>query len=64
MTSPPVTFDFFDLPPRYGELQTQQGAMEELEAALRQERESLGEEIRKNALVQGDNQNLRAEAER
>ncbi|XP_048841005.1 protein Daple-like isoform X2 [Brienomyrus brachyistius] len=49
---------------KYRELQTQRGAMEELEAALLQERESLGEEIRKNALVQGDNQNLRVEVER
>lgn len=38
--------------------------MEELEATLQRERESLKEEIRKNAQMMGENHNLREEMER
>uniref|UniRef100_A0A8C9VIY4 Coiled-coil domain containing 88C n=1 Tax=Scleropages formosus TaxID=113540 RepID=A0A8C9VIY4_SCLFO len=45
-------------------LQTQKAAMEELESTLQRERESLGDEVRKNALLLGENQSLRGEMDR
>lgn len=38
--------------------------MEELEASLQRERESLEEEIRKNTRIMGENRSLREEMER
>uniref|UniRef100_A0A8C8CTA0 Calponin-homology (CH) domain-containing protein n=1 Tax=Oncorhynchus tshawytscha TaxID=74940 RepID=A0A8C8CTA0_ONCTS len=42
----------------------QKDAMEALESTLQKERESLGEEIHKNALILGENQSLRGEVDR
>uniref|UniRef100_A0A8C9U4H2 Coiled-coil domain containing 88C n=1 Tax=Scleropages formosus TaxID=113540 RepID=A0A8C9U4H2_SCLFO len=49
---------------KYEVLQTQKAAMEELESTLQRERESLGDEVRKNALLLGENQSLRGEMDR
>uniref|UniRef100_A0A8C7TVM5 Coiled-coil domain containing 88C n=1 Tax=Oncorhynchus mykiss TaxID=8022 RepID=A0A8C7TVM5_ONCMY len=49
---------------KYMVLLKQKDAMEALESTLQKERESLGEEIHKNALILGENQSLRGEVDR
>uniref|UniRef100_A0A8C9W3T9 Coiled-coil domain containing 88C n=1 Tax=Scleropages formosus TaxID=113540 RepID=A0A8C9W3T9_SCLFO len=49
---------------KYAVLLSQKSAMEELEATLHKERESLGAEIQKNTLILGENQSLRGEIDR
>uniref|UniRef100_A0A674BIY8 Coiled-coil domain containing 88C n=1 Tax=Salmo trutta TaxID=8032 RepID=A0A674BIY8_SALTR len=49
---------------KYIVLLKQKDAMEALESTLQKERESLGEEIHKNALILGENQSLRGEVDR
>ncbi|MCJ8736931.1 hypothetical protein PDJAM_G00017970 [Pangasius djambal] len=49
---------------KYALLLKQKDAVEELEASLQRERESLGEEIRKNAQIMGENRSLREEMDR
>uniref|UniRef100_A0A8C9SVG7 Coiled-coil domain containing 88C n=1 Tax=Scleropages formosus TaxID=113540 RepID=A0A8C9SVG7_SCLFO len=49
---------------QHGDICTQKAAMEELESTLQRERESLGDEVRKNALLLGENQSLRGEMDR
>uniref|UniRef100_A0A6Q2XAU6 HOOK N-terminal domain-containing protein n=1 Tax=Esox lucius TaxID=8010 RepID=A0A6Q2XAU6_ESOLU len=49
---------------KYLVLLKQKDATEVLESTLQKERESLGEEIHKNALIRGENQSLKGEVER
>lgn len=49
---------------KYMVLLKQKDAMEALEASLQRDRESLGEEIRKNTLILGENRSLREEVDR
>uniref|UniRef100_A0A673YXU7 Coiled-coil domain containing 88C n=1 Tax=Salmo trutta TaxID=8032 RepID=A0A673YXU7_SALTR len=49
---------------KYIVLLKQKDAMEAVESTLQKERESLGEEIHKNALILGENQSLRGEVDR
>ncbi|XP_070972633.1 protein Daple-like [Oncorhynchus clarkii lewisi] len=49
---------------KYMVLLKQKDAMQALESTLQKERESLGEEIHKNALILGENQSLRGEVDR
>lgn len=49
---------------RYTVLLKQKDTMEALEASLHRDRESLGEEIRKNTLILGENRSLRDEVDR
>ncbi|KAM9571491.1 protein Daple-like [Salvelinus alpinus] len=49
---------------KYIVLLKQKDAMETVESTLQKERESLGEEIHKNALILGENQSLRGEVDR
>lgn len=49
---------------RYIVLLKQKDAMEAVESTLQKERESVREEIHKNALILGENQSLRGELDR
>lgn len=49
---------------RYVLLLKQKDAMEAVEASLQRERESLGEEIRKNTVILEENRSLREEMDR
>ncbi|XP_035388848.1 protein Daple isoform X1 [Electrophorus electricus] len=56
--------EYRGLQSKYTLLLKQKDAMEELEVSLQRERDSLGEELQKNAMVLGENRSLREEMDR
>ncbi|XP_058843506.1 protein Daple-like isoform X2 [Acipenser ruthenus] len=64
MTHKALEHEYRDLDVRYGVLLRQKAAMEELEMALKSERENLAMEKQKSTLLLGENNNLKEEIDR
>ncbi|XP_041131697.1 protein Daple-like isoform X2 [Polyodon spathula] len=64
MTHKALEHEYRDLNVRYSVLLRQKAAMEELEMALKSERENLAMEKQKNTLLLGENNNLKEEIDR